>query len=438
MSKLACRVGCGAGFAGDRVDAAVQLVATGEIDAIALECLAERTLLPALKARAVDPHSGYDPRLRRRLTPLLPVAHERGCSIVTNLGQANPLAAGQRIAELARSLGIRGLNVAAVHGDDVLHLAHLIAWDRPLNAPLVGAHAYLGAVPMAQALDQGAQVVVTGRVADSALFAAPAMAHLDGSEQALAGALTVGHLLECSGQLTGGNFEPIGGKLLTAQEHAQLGFPLAHVYSDGSAEIRLAEGAAGRIDTQTCTLQLLYEVHDPARYATPDLVLDFSGVHFEQLGPNRIGLTGARSHGKPPTLKVAGFMELPGCIADVEIGFAGTRALERAQLAADVLRLRLSDWHDDDLAIDWVGVNSVLRSGALPTQAPPAEVRVHVSARCPDAEAAQIVEDEVYALTLSGPAGGCSVRSERRARIEIVDGYIPADLVPTRIEWSRS
>jgi hypothetical protein len=291
---------------------------------------------------------------------------------------------------------------------------------------------------MAQALAQGADVVVTGRVADSALFAAPAMAQLDGTESALAGALTVGHLLECSGQLTGGNFEPIEGDRLSAHDHAQLGFPLAHVYSDGSAEIRLAHGAAGRLDTQTCTLQLLYEVHDPARYATPDLVLDFSGVQFEKLGPNRIGLTGARSHGKPPTLKVAGFMELPGWIADVEIGFAGTRALERAQLAAEVLRLRLSDWSDEDLVIDLVGINSVLRTGALPVRAPPAELRVHVSARCADLEAAQIVEDEVYALTLSGPAGGCSVRSERRARIEIVDGYVSADRVPTRIEWSRS
>jgi hypothetical protein len=366
------------------------------------------------------------------------VAHERNCTILTNLGQANPVAAGEQIAQLAHSFGIRGLKVAAVHGDDVLHLAHEIAWDKPLISPLIGAHAYLGAVPMAHALEQGAHVVVTGRVADSALFAAPAMAGLDGTEQSLAGALTVGHLLECSGQLTGGNFDPIGGDLLSAQDYAQLGFPLAHVYSDGSAEIRLAQGAAGRLDDQTCTLQLLYEVHDPARYATPDLVLDFSGIRFEKLGHNRIGLTGARSRGKPPTLKVAGFMELPGWIADVEIGFAGTRSLERAQRAAEVLRRRLSAWCDDDLVIDLVGVNSVLRRGAMPLQAPPAELRVHVSARCPDLEAAQIVEDEVYALTLSGPAGGCSVRSERRPRIEVVDGYVSADRVQTHIEWSRS
>ena len=438
MHDLACRVGAGAGFAGDRVDPAVRLAASGEVDAIALECLAERTLLPALKARAADPRAGYDPRLRRRLAPLLPVAHAQRCRIVSNLGQANPLAAGEAIARLAAEQGIRGLRVAAVHGDDVLSLAGEIAWDRPVTGTLVGAHAYLGAMPLAGALAEGADVVVTGRVADSALFAAPALARLDPGDAALAGALTVGHLLECSGQLTGGNFEPVGGELLSAADYAQLGFPLAHVHRDGSAEIRLAEGAPGRLDTETCTLQLLYEVHDPSRYATPDLVLDFSGVRFEMLGRNRVGISGAGSHGAPPTLKVAGFLEMPGWIADVEIGFAGTRALDRARRAAEVLRLRLSDWTAQDLSIDLVGVDSVLRAGALPLLAPPPEVRVHVSARCPDLEAAQIVEDEVYALTLSGPAGGCSVRSERRARIEVLDGYIPAARVAPRIEWSVS
>lgn len=438
MSRLAYRVGCGAGFAGDRVDPAVRMVAAGEVDAIALECLAERTLLPALKARAADPRAGYDPRLRRRLSPLLPAAHAQGCKIVSNLGQANPVAAGEAIAHLAAEQGIRGLHVAAVHGDDVLALASEIDWVRPVNGKLVGAHAYLGVLPMAQALAEGADVVVTGRVADSALFAAPVLAQLDPGHAALAGALTVGHLLECSGQLTGGNFEPVGGALLSAADYAHLGFPLAHVHRDGSAEIRLPEGAPGRLDTETCTLQLLYEVHDPSRYATPDLVLDFSGVRFQILGRNRVGVSGAGSHGAPPTLKVAGFVERPGWIADVEIGFAGTRALERAQRAAEVLRLRLCEWSDEDLSIDLVGVDSVLRAGALPLEAAPAELRVHVSARCPDLDAAQIVEDEVYALTLSGPAGGCSVRSERRARIEVLDGYLPHPRVVPRIEWSRS
>lgn len=294
---------------------------------------------------------------------------------------------------------------------------------------------------MAEALEAGADVVVTGRVADSALFAAPVRQYLNQDPNALAGALTVGHLLECGGQLTGGNYDPLGGPKsgnpLSAAEFAAIGYPLAHVYADGSADITVLEGAPAIVDALTCTLQLLYEVHDPFRYITPDLVLDFSGIRFEQIGHNRIRMTGARTSGPPPSLKVAGFLELPGFIADCEIGFAGSGAFERAKKAAEILRRRLSDWSDDDVAIDLVGVNSVLRAGSLDAP-PPAELRVHVSARCKDAEMAQVVEDEIYTLTVSGPAGGCSVRSERRNRIEIVDGFIDPSLVKTNLRWSQS
>ena len=438
MPAPVCRIGAGAGFAGDRVDPAVALAASGQVDTVALECLAERTLLPALKARAADPRAGFDPRLRRRLSPLLPVARANHCRIVSNLGQANPRAAGEAIVRLASELGCRGVRVAAVHGDDVMALREHIAWDRPVHGTLVGAHAYLGAGALSDALEEGADVVVTGRVADSALFAAPALRRLTPGASALAGALAVGHLLECSGQLCGGNFEPIGGAMLSAEGYATLGFPLADVYADGTAEIRLLDDAPGILTPETCTLQLLYEVHDPARYATPDLVLDFSGIRFEQTGRNRVRMSGAASHGAPPTLKVAGFVELPGFIADAEIGFAGTRAFDRAQRAAETLRLRLAAWADEDIAIDLVGVNSILRAGSAPSLGAPAELRVHVSARCADADSAQVIEDEIYALTLSGPAGGCSVRSERRARIEVHDGYILADRVQPQIEWSTA
>ncbi len=439
--KPVYRIGSGAGFAGDRVDPAVALAASGQVDAVALECLAERTLVPGIKARQDNPNAGFDTRLRRRLTPLLPAAAKTNCKIISNLGSANPAAAGQAIAELAKSLGVAGLRIAAVEGDDVMAMADQVKWMKPLTGRLIGAHAYLGCLPIAEALEAGADVVVTGRVADSALFAAPVRQFLDPDPNALAGALTVGHLLECGGQLTGGNYDPLGGPKsgnpLSAAEFAAIGYPLAHVYADGSADITVLEGAPAIVDALTCTLQLLYEVHDPFRYITPDLVLDFSGIRFEQIGHNRIRMTGARTSGPPPSLKVAGFLERPGFIADCEIGFAGLGAHERAEKAAEILRRRLSDWADDDVAIDLVGVNSVLRAGSL--NAPhPAELRVHVSARCKDAEMAQVIEDEIYTLTVSGPAGGCSVRSERRQRIEILDGFIDPSLVKTNLRWSQS
>jgi hypothetical protein len=440
-TKSVYRIGSGAGFAGDRVDPAVALAASGQVDAVALECLAERTLVPGIKARHDNPNAGFDTRLRRRLTPLLPAAAKTNCKIISNLGSANPGAAGQAIADLAKTLGVSGLRIAAVEGDDVMALADQVKWMKPLTGRLLGAHAYLGCVPMAEALEAGADVVVTGRVADSALFAAPVRQYLNQDLNALAGALTVGHLLECGGQLTGGNYDPLGGPKsgnpLSAAEFAAIGYPLAHVYADGSADITVLDGAPAIVDALTCTLQLLYEVHDPFRYITPDLVLDFSGIRFEQIGHNRIRMTGARTSGPPPSLKVAGFLELPGFIADCEIGFAGSGAFERAKKAAEILRRRLSDWSDDDVAIDLVGVNSVLRAGSLDAP-PPAELRVHVSARCKDAEMAQVIEDEIYTLTVSGPAGGCSVRSERRNRIEIVDGFIDPSLVKTNLRWSQS
>lgn len=436
------RIGAGAGFAGDRIDPAVALAASGEVDAVVLECLAERTLVPGIKARAENVNAGADPRLRRRLSPLLPAAHRTGCRIVSNLGAANPVAAGVAIAKLAQELGLPGKRIAAIEGDDVMALREHINWVRPVQGHLLGAHVYLGCSSLSDALEQGADVVVTGRVADSALFSAVARQHLVPGEDALAGAITVGHLLECGGQLTGGNYEPVGGvhsirRRLTAQDFARLGYPLAHVYADGSADITILDDTPGIVDAMTCSLQLLYEVHDPSRYATPDLVVDFSSVRFEQIGPNRVHMSGARSLGPPPSLKVSGFVELPGFIADCEIGFAGTGASDRALLAAETLRLRFSDWPEQNVAIDIVGIDSILRCASGQTN-PGAELRVHVSARCQDLEQAQIVEDEVYALTLSGPAGGCSVRSERRPRIEVLDGFIAASRIRTQIVWSQS
>jgi hypothetical protein len=434
-SPSARTIGCGAGFAGDRADPAVDIAASGLADAVVLECLAERTLVPGLRARKSGPNAGVDPRLRRRLTPLLPAAHANDCHVISNLGAANPASAAQQIAVLARELGCRGMRVAGVIGDDVLAKRDHIEWQTPVKGELLGAHAYLGADPIVEAIARGADVVVTGRTADSALFSAEIMPVLANHPDALAGATTVGHLLECSGQITGGNFDPVGDRRLSASDYAGLGFPLAEVAADGSAEIFLLDGKPGIVDALTCTLQLLYEVHDPSAYVTPDVIIDFTGVKFEEAGRNRIRVSGARSRGKPERLKVSGFVDLPGFIADVEIGFAGIGAARRGQLAADALRMRLRDIRDEDIRIDLVGVSSILGEASIASAAPPAEVRVHVSARCADAEIAQIVEDEVYALTLSGPAAGGSVRSERRARLEVVDGFVDRAHVATELAW---
>jgi hypothetical protein len=431
-------VACGAGFAGDRIEPAVLAAVSGQVDAIALECLAERTLVPGLRARRENSDAGADPRLKRRLGPLLQPAFAHNTRIISNLGAANPAAAAHQLAKLAQDLDCTGLKVAGVTGDDVLALADHVAWNVPVDfGDLLGAHAYLGCAPIVEAIDAGADVVVTGRVADSALFSAEVVSILEDQQDALAGATTVGHLLECSGHITGGNYEHPHRQPLSASDLARLGFPLARVHGDGSAEIHLLEHAPGIIDVFNCALQLLYEVHDPAAYITPDVIIDFTAVRLEQVGPNRVRVSGARSKGRPQTLKVSGFIERPGFIADVEIGFAGRGCLDRAKLAVDVLRERLHYLPSEDVRIDVVGLNSVLGDISSPAYNALPEARTHISVRCSDLEMAQTIEDEVFGLTLSGPSAGGSLRSERRPRLEVVDGLIERDLVKTELVWGN-
>jgi hypothetical protein len=430
-------IGGGAGWAGDRIEPAVDLITLGGVDDVVLECLAERTLVSGLRTRRAGGTAAWDPRLRARLTPLLPVAHDRGCRIVTNLGGADPQGAARAIRDLARELGLPRLRVAAVCGDDVLDRADAIAWtETPGDGEWLGAHAYLGSDGITAALADGAEVVVCGRAADSALFLGALRGALDDDPDARAGALAVGHLLECGGQLTGGNHQAPGGARLTPHQLAELGYPLARVQPDGSAELAVTPGRPGTLDRLTCTLQLLYEVHDPSAYITPDGVVDLGGVRFEERPGGTVGVSGARLGALPRQLKVSGFLARPGVIADCEIGFAGDGALERARDAAALLALRLQRAGVPDARIDLVGVDSLLGAASSPLSAAPPELRVHVSAPCSDADAARAVEDEVIGLTIAGPAHAGGVRSERRPHVAVLDGRIDRHRVREEVVWA--
>lgn len=432
-------IACGAGFAGDRIEPALEFARHGGIDAVVLECLAERTMIGGLLERAADPNSGYDKRLRRRLTPLLAPAKARGCRIVTNLGSANPLAAAQAVARLGRELDLRGLKVAAIIGDDIHDREPLVTWlgGRPGEGEddWLGVHAYLGVHPIAEALADGADVVVTGRVADSALFAAAAVAFLKLDDLELAGAMTVGHLMECSGQLTGGNLADMQTPMLSGEDYANLGYPIAQVSRDGTADLFVLDAKPARLDVVGCTLQLLYEVHDPSAYLTPDVTLDFSDVQFEQVGVNRVRVSGAKGHGRPDQLKAVGFRQGRGYVADMEIAYAGHGCNDRARTAGDTLRYRLDALGITKSSIDYVGVDSVLGAATHASPCPPAETRMHISAVCESKELVQAVEDELYTLTLAGPAGGCCMRSESRPHLQVESGLIGRESVVPAIEW---
>ena len=308
------RIGAGAGFSGDRIEPAVDLAERGELDFLVFECLAERTIALAQLARIDDPDKGYDPLLARRLTSVLPACRRGGVRIVTNMGAANPLAAAELAGRLARRLGLTGLRIAAVTGDDVVDAVRGGSWrveetGQPVAAlgdALISANAYLGAGPIVAALDQGADIVITGRVADPALFLAPAIHSfgwaMDDWRRLGCGTLA-GHLLECSAQITGGYFADPGYK--DPPDLARLGFPIGEIDADGGLAITKLPGTGGEVTEHTCKEQLLYEVHDPSAYLQPDVVADFSGVSIVPDGRDRVRIGGGSGRPRSGLLKVS-------------------------------------------------------------------------------------------------------------------------------------
>jgi len=442
VSTRAFRIGCGAGYSGDRIEPAIELVERGELDVIVFECLAERTIAIAQQARAADPAAGYDPRLDERVEAILPAARRRGVRIVTNMGAANPPAAAARVRDIARRLGIGGFTIAVVAGDDVRALVTgggftAAETGEALTADnVVSANAYLGADGICEALVNGADVVVTGRVADPSLFLAPIAVHhgwrLDDWTLAGRGTL-VGHMLECAGQVTGGYFADPG--LKDVADLARLGFPLAEVDADGSAVITKVAGSGGQVTAATCTEQLLYEIHDPAAYVTPDVAADFSAACITDLGGDRVRVDGAGGRGRPSTLKVS-VGQFDGWIGEGQISYAGAGAAARGRLAGEIVveRLRLTGVPFSDLRCDLIGLNA-LHGPDAGRGVEPYEVRLRVAARTASAADGWRVAREVESLYTNGPAGGGGAFTSVRQVLAMRSTFVPRDRVSWRVDY---
>ena len=436
------RIGSGAGFGADRLDPALRLIEQGRLDWIGFECLAERTLAQAQTARAADPAKGYNRYLEARLRACLPAMARNGTRLITNMGAANPAAAARAAAALC---GSGGPSVAYVEGDDVRHLiddttplADTGGTVADIGTPVISANAYLGIEQILPAIDGGAAIIITGRVADPSLFLAP-LAHRYGwaldDWARLGGGTLVGHLLECAAQVTGGYFADPGYKDVPGVE--DVGFPLAEVTADATAIITKLDSDGGLVDARTVKEQVLYEVHDPARYLTPDVTADFSGVALRADGRNRVGLSGASGTARPDNLKVTVAFD-GGLIAEAGISYAGPGAADRGRLAADILRHRLRDIAE--LRVDLIGVAALHASAESVRRNVPsgsADVRVHVTARTDDADTADRVLWEVEALYTCGPAGGGGVRGAVRRSFTTHDAYIPRDAISIRTEVIR-
>ena len=436
------RIGSGAGYSGDRIDPARDLAERGQLDALVFECLAERTISLAQLRRSADPDAGFDPLLEARMRAVLPACVAQGVTIITNMGAANPLAAGKAVLDVARELGLSRLRVAVVTGDDVLPwmLAHdvpLMDSDqsvRSLDGRLISANAYLGADALLPALQASADVVITGRVADPALFLAPLMFHFGWALddwQRLGQGIVVGHLLECAAQVSGGYIADPG--FVDVPRLDEVGFPLAEVQVDGRCVITKLAGTGGRVDRLTCTAQLLYELEDPARYLQPDVVADFSGVHLTEVGPDRVQVEGASGHPRPDQLKVTlGYRD--GFIGEGQISYAGPGARARGELALSVLERRLQRLGLQTLEhrAELIGVNAMHGPG-LGTDREPYEVRVRLAARTPTRVLAEQVGQEVEALYLNGPAGGGVTMSVREV-VAVASALIPREAVVCECE----
>lgn len=440
------RIGCGAGFAGDRIDPAQALAEHGRLDTLVFECLAERTIALAQLRRSRDAALGFDPLLAERLRAVLPACVRQGTTIISNMGAANPPAAGGVALAVARELGLPRLRVAVVEGDDVLpwvreHAPPLLdplpggpQTAADLGPRLVSANAYLGADALLPALAGGADVVLTGRVADPALFLAPLM-HRFGWQAddwpRLGQGVLVGHLLECAAQVSGGYIAEPG--VFDVPGLADVGFPLAEVQPDGSAVITKLPGTGGRVSRLTCTAQLLYEIEDPARYLQPDVVADFSAVQLHDTGDDRVHARHAGGRERPAMLKATlGYRD--GFIGEGQISYAGPGAVARGRLALQVLQQRLQrlGWAAREHRAELVGADA-MHGPARGADREPYEVRLRLAVRCDTQAEAERVGHEVEALYLNGPAAGGGVTQSVREVIAAASVLVPRDAAPARL-----
>ncbi len=445
------RIGTGAGFSSDRLTPAVDLARDAALDWLVFETIGERTLAFAHRDRRLDPASGFNPRLDARLRAVLPHCRVNGTRIITNMGVANVAAAGQCALRLARELVGDDFTIALVYGDDV---TSVLPPDTPLEdldgavvgdlrANLIGANAYLGIDAILPAIDTGADLIITGRVADPSLFLAPAVSHFGWllKDWPLLGKGTLaGHLMECGMQVTGGYFADPGFK--DVSHLADCGYPIAELDDQGDVTITKLEGTGGVVNVRTVKEQLLYEVHDPSAYLTPDVTADFSNVLIREMGHDRVRVSNASGCERPDKLKVTVGLD-GGYLGEAEISYAGAGAAGRARLAREVLKELLDRMPDcaGRCRLDLIGVDAVHGSARL---VPPeieevlTDVRLRVAVRSTDQVLIDAVLWEIEALLCCGPAGGGGFRSRTTPSVVTHSALIDRGLVQTRVEVLRA
>lgn len=414
------KIGAGQGFYGDTIGPALDLAEHTDVQYLCFDTLAELTLAILQKDRQKDPALGFAKDITTTAKTLLPYVYEKGIKLITNAGGLNPEGARREVMRVAEELGLTGIKVGVATGDDLFHrldelqAAGVDLSDKDTGRPLAAvrdrllfANAYLGAAPIVEALRQGADVVITGRTTDTAQFLAPAMFELGWAPDdwdKLAQGVVLGHLMECSGQVTGGNFS---GDWWNIDDLDRIGYPLAEVNEDGSFVITKAPGTGGRVSVDTVREQLLYEIHDPSNYVTPDVVVDMTGVRLLEDGQNRVRVEGARGRPAPLTLKaILGYRD--GFMGSGMVGFSWPHALTKARRAAEIIRRQVDRLGIDyeEFSVDYLGVNALHGPAApIPDEEFINEVFLRVSIRTRRRDDAARLGRLFPPLVLNGPPG---------------------------------
>lgn len=447
------KIGAGQGFYGDIIEPALDLAENTDVQYLAFDTLAELTLAILQKDRQKDPSLGYTKDITRTARTLLPYVHEKGIKLITNAGGLNPEGARREVMRVAKELGITGIKVGVATDDDLFHRLDELEragvdlsdtdTGRPLEEVrdrLLFASAYLGARPIVEALEQGADVVITGRTTDTAQFLAPAVFELGwrwDDWDKLAQGLVLGHLMECSGQVTGGNFS---GDWWNIEDLDRIGYPLAEVSEDGSFVITKAPGTGGRVSVDTVREQLLYEIHDPRRYITPDAIVDLTTVRLEDDGPDRVKVSGAKGSPAPPTLKaIMGYSN--GFMGMGMVGFSWPNALSKAKRAADIVRKQADRMgiQYEEFSADFLGVNA-LHGPAAPILDEDFinEVFLRVTIRTKDRAEAEKIGRLLPPLVLNGPPGVAMMPFAARPRelIGLWSFLVPRELIESQVRVS--
>jgi hypothetical protein len=436
--KETIRIGCGAGFANDRIDPAVKLAKEGKLDYLSFECLAERTIALAQKRKLEDPEKGYDLLLEERMRRCLPHCAKNNTKIITNMGAANLIGAGKKVLEVVEDLNFRGLKVGVALGDDVLEILRKNNYSdlrdpskvRSFSDQIISANAYVGSSPIIELLQRGADIIITGRTCDTSLFLAPMVHEFKVKENELekvGRGIAISHLLECAGQVTGGYFADPGYK--DVEDLANLGFPIAEVSWDLEGVITKLPGTGGEVSLRTCKEQLLYEVHDPSSYKTADGFSDFTKIQLQELEKDRVRISGGMGTTKPDIMKVI-FGYRNGYLAEAQMAYGGEGAASRARLAAKIIleRVRMTKLEFEGLRIDLVGSGALLAS-AHPSKEAPDEILLRVAGRSFSEKDAISLCNEVEGLYTNGPYGGGGFRKQIEESISVVSSYIPSRIV---------